>query len=545
LRWRCRDYIMAYELALPPARSVAGGFTTYKAPFLAPRVELEMPDDLSLQTYNPWWKRGYSMGSDQSIAKWEASASRNVPLLYHDIRGGIDKDRAALYTVSGSRLVGKTTIAKLLLRDLLARGVPPSNLCFLSLCRGNSIQGTTRAMRRYLDMRPPKHKGGRSYILIDEASMVPHWQNAALEMSELVDTYNCSIVVMGTHEPDTRCANRRFGEKKGTLGARHRLLLPMRFLESASLTSPALSKLIDKNNLRSREARLSLWGSLVSGEDRAELAALSAMSPDLEGAFRKYLLCGGLYRSLDEFLRNGKIDDFFYIESMEYMRYIWSLLKHHPHRLQSCMRYISEKSASKTSWRNMAGHTGVIRHTAAKKYAASLSDMYAIVVLPEYGASEQEDDPDTHRKIHVRDPFVFHGMSSWPLNCDYYELSLKFMSDESNARRLAESAVADHLDMFSLHETGGIALTGSARRVFCWHGEEGRSVDCVYRAPGLDPVPMSVANSDRVDERRLDGLEGFAELSGSGRGIVATRHEYDVRRACTLVPTPILLLLLS
>lgn len=504
-----------------------------------------MQYELPLRIYNPWWKRGYSMGSDQSIAKWEASASQGVPLLYCDIRDGLDEDRAALYTVCGSRLVGKTTIAKLLLRDLLAKGVPPSNLCFFSLSHGDSIQGTAREVRRHLEMRPPKHKSGRSYIFIDEASMVPHWQHAALELSTMADTHNCSIVVMGTPELDTRRDNRRPKEQEGAPAARRRLLLPMRFLESASLTSPALSKFVDKSNLRSREARLSLWGSLVSGEDRAELTALSAMSSDLEGALRIYLLCGGLYRSLDEFLKNGKIDDFFYIESLEYMQSLWYRLKYHPHRLESCMSYISEKHALKTSWRDMTRHTDVKLHTAAIKYAMALSDMLAIVVLPEYGTTGQGDDPDTPRKIHVRDPFVFHAMSSSPLNMGYYERSIKRLSDESNTRRLAESAVADHLDMFSLHETGGIAPAGSPKRVFCWHGEDGRSVDFVYRAPGSAPVPLSVENAERVDERRLEGLESFAASAGSGRGIMATRNEYEVRRACTHVPTSVLLLLLS
>ena len=499
-----------------------------------------------LRKFNPWWNPGYLMDSDRHVAAWEASLARYVPALFGDLRDGLASGVTVLYTVRGSRQVGKTTLAKLLLRDLLARGIPPRRLCYFSLGRGLTTQDLVQIIHKYLEIRPRQRSGDRSYIFIDEASMVVGWHDAILELANEESLYDCSIVATGSNAIDLRRgADSLIGRKGCVLGGNHRSLLPMRFLDYASLINPAIRAFLDENNLYKKESRSALWKSLVSGQENASLSALDTVSGELELAFRKYAVSGGIPHIVNHTMTDGRIDDEAYREYTESMLFEWSRMGYNEYRLKGYTNFVIKCTGGTVTWNGMSEKLDIANSATAETYAMALADMYVILVSYMYDERHNRADYPKLKKIHVRDPLFFHALNMWEYDHDYHTSSLNYLAEEANMGKLAECAVADHLASFATASSTGVMQRGSPERVCHWRDRSGREVDFVYRGPGSDPVPIEVKYVDRVDGRRLGGIASFVDSTVAERGIVATRAGYEIRRDYTLIPVPALLLLLS
>lgn len=486
------------------------------------------------------------MDSDRHVAAWADSAARYVPALFSDLRDGLGSGSTVLYTVRGSRQVGKTTLAKLLLRDLLARGIHPRCLCYFSLGRGLAIQDLVQIVRKYLAIRPPRHGGDRSYIFIDEASMVLGWHDAILELSNMGALDNCAIIATGSNAIDLRRgADSLIGRKGHVPGGNHRSVLPMRFLDYASLTRPAVSAFLDENNLRKKETRAALWKSLTSGQESAVLSELDTVSGALELAFRGYAVSGGIPHIVNQSMKDGRIDDESYREYIASMLFEWSRMGYDEHRLKRYSNFVVKSTGGTVTWNGMSEKLGIANAVTAENYAMALADMYVVHVSYMYDTRHGEADYQKLKKLHVRDPFFFHALNMWKSDRDYHTSSLNYLADEANMGKLAECAVADHLESFAAASTTGTMERGSPERVCHWRDRSGREVDFAYREPGSAPLPIEVKYVDRVDARRLGGIASFVDSTEAARGIVATRAGYEIRRDYTLIPAPALLLLLS
>jgi len=499
-----------------------------------------------LQESNPWWSHGEAMAHDRHVMAWLATEARHVPALFGDLRGGLDAASTVLYTVHGPRQAGKTTLAKLLMRDLLASGVPPQCLCYLSLSRGLATQDLVLIMREYLDARIQQHKENRSYVFIDEISTMIDWQHAILELSNMGVLDNCAIVAIGSNAIDLRLATECLIGRKGHVpGGNHRSLLPMRFLDCASLFSPMIGAFLDKHALRKKASRATLWKSLVSGQDNPALSELDEMSGELDLAFRRYAVSGGLPHIVSQITTTGKIDDEAYCKYAREMTLEWIGMGYDKTVLKKCANFVIESAGESITWNSMSERLGIADSAAAKTHAMALADMYVAHVSYMYDMPYNGADYHMPKKLRVRDPFIFHVLNSWEKDRDYHAYSLRHVSDEANMGKLAECAVADHLASFALASSTGVMQRGSPERVCHWKDRSGREVDFVYRGPGSDPVPIGVKYVDRVDSRGLGGIASFVVSTVAERGIVATRAGYEIRRDYTLVPVPALLLLLS
>ena len=77
---------------------------------------------------NPWWREPDASDTDPIIEAYEASKVRWEPILSASMDLG--KDR--IYTLRGPRQVGKTTLLKLKVRELLRAGASPLTVLYVS-----------------------------------------------------------------------------------------------------------------------------------------------------------------------------------------------------------------------------------------------------------------------------------------------------------------------------------------------------------------------------------------------------------------------------
>ena len=117
-----------------------------------------------LSQFNPWW-RGEGI---PDLPSWRRA-------VFHELQGWIEAPpvhRAVL--LSGARQVGKTTLFLQAVRELLKKGVPASNILYVTfdhpLLKLTGIEGIIDAWK---EREPPKN--GLEYLFLDEAQFIRNW----------------------------------------------------------------------------------------------------------------------------------------------------------------------------------------------------------------------------------------------------------------------------------------------------------------------------------------------------------------------------------
>jgi len=499
-----------------------------------------------LTASNPWWEDAGAIRADAHIRAWEASRARYTPSIFRDIRDNLDAESRILYTVHGSRQVGKTTLLKLLIRDLLDRGTRPANICYITLDPEFAAADIKRVVSDYALLTQSGRGAGRSYIFIDEISLVTGWQHAVLSLSNLGALPNCALVLTGSNAIDlTRGTESIVGRKGMVEGGSHMSLLPMGFLDYACLEDHGLRKFLNNHSALTKESRSLIWKRLASEKEDPSINALRIKFGRLESILHRYVLSGGIPAVVNKYLEASSIPDRYYTEYLGGMVYEWNRMKYGTDRLSRCMKFLIGGTGGTITWNGMAKKIDVSNSTVAENYAITLRDMYLTLTTHFYDHRHDEADKTKLKKVHVRDPFFFHTFNAWSRNEGYFMHAVKYASDEANFGRLVECVVADHLARHAIAMSTDKSQFGVPARMFHWRDRTGREVDFVYRDPDSEPIPLEVKSAERVNRRRLGGISSFIDLTGAARGIVATRTEYDVSRDYTLVPASVLLLLLS
>ena len=76
---------------------------------------------VDLLIFNPWWESPERIESDRSIVEYQESKLQWQPKIREEFK--LTQD--VVYTLRGPRQVGKTTLIKMIARELLRDGVAP------------------------------------------------------------------------------------------------------------------------------------------------------------------------------------------------------------------------------------------------------------------------------------------------------------------------------------------------------------------------------------------------------------------------------------
>ena len=141
-----------------------------------------------LQEYNPWWE--------------QRSGSTELPEMqrqaYHDAFSILDEPTVRRFVVlSGARRVGKTTVMRQMIAELLNRGVNPDNILYLSFDNPIlKLTGIKPVIDAYDRARP---REGTRYFFLDEIQYAADW---SLWLKVLYDQHpELQLVATGSASP--------------------------------------------------------------------------------------------------------------------------------------------------------------------------------------------------------------------------------------------------------------------------------------------------------------------------------------------------------
>lgn len=488
---------------------------------------------------NPWWVDPKRIDEDPQIKEFDNSPVRWVPR----IKRYFHLDRDVIYTLRGPRQVGKTTLLKIIIRDLL-KEVSPFRILYFTVDMLSDNKELVDLITTYQEYLDGMGVDGRRYILLDEISSVEQWVKAIKYLADTGRLKNSTLILTGSHSLDIKEASERLPGRRGEGdGPVNKIMMPMKFSEYVETLRPDIRRGVELLRL-SNEEKNELILKLLEGEVEGRLLSALPYMGELRGLFERYLLTGGVIRPIVDLSRSEAAGEP-RIRNEVYEIYVrtvigdlaeWGFRESVGKRI---LKAVIRTMATPVSHHAIAKETEIGSHNTVMRYLEGFESSFLLNLFYIYQMDRSMPNYRKAKKIYFSDPFIFHAIRGWAYGYgNYFSSSREVMMDEEWRGRLVEMVAGGHLirllyrirpsDVFTHHEN-----------IFYWRGKRGggreSEVDFVLKHNStLIPVEVKYRKSIRSEDLR--GLKRF------GGGILLT-HEGDIKVYGKITAIPVELFL--
>lgn len=330
-------------------------------------------------------------------------------------------DMPGIYTVGGGRQVGKTTLLKQWMGELLDRGVSPAAIAFFS----GELIDDHHALLHLLQTQLEEMPRGRTYLLVDEVSYIRDWDKAVKYAADAGFLEECVLVLTGSDLVLIQEARMRLPGRRGEAAAVDFHLYPLSFREVVGLK-------------RGDEAVTALKASPAElDEDLIEV---------LFEEFGHYLTHGGYLTAINDLAATGRIAEATLHTYSDWIRGDVVKRGRQEHYLREVLTAVIRRLGSQVSWNALAHDLSIDHPKTVADYAALLASMDALFIQPALLEDKLTAAPKKARKLLFADPFIFHAVRAWllPTGRPFEDQILPAVTDSVTAGRLAEACVATH-----------------------------------------------------------------------------------------------------
>lgn len=494
-----------------------------------------------LYDVNTWWSDRDWTEKDINITDWKGAEFKWTPRLCRTF-----EDADVVYTMRGPRRVGKTTLLKLKVMDLIDKGIPPKNIFYLSCDLLESPKQLLSAIEAYL-IQVRGQAGGRTYLLIDEVSALRNWQKALKVIIDSGKARGCTMILTGSHSIDVRKASETLAGRRGEAGGLRygspdKILLPLKFSEYAETRSPEVKRVLREHKALSAEVRKSMLKAILAGETPPFIEALMSLSRLLEGLLEDYFVTGGMPQAIREFLARRTISDATYAGMIELvMRDIARWGGNETFARQVLWR-VSETFGSRVSWDGLRSETDMGDHRTVERYVEMLKDSFVLSRCHRLDAAKGRGLLRKEVKVYFVDPFILHACRGWISGKRAFDYCQGFLESPEERGRLAEQVVGNHIARLA-YGMQPSPLFEASSAVFHWVSRKRRELDFAFGVEGKY-VPVEVKYASKVRKEDAYGIYDFMKTGAShGRGIIVTRDSLRFQRGVAEVPCHLFLML--
>ena len=327
----------------------------------------------SVASQNPWWRDKNLIEKDEKVEKaLGAKRARLYAFEEHNI------------LLMGPRQVGKTTLVKLAIRDLLlAKGVNPRNVLYYSC---ESLSGKDDILELARLFEDASDKGSARYLFLDEISFVDDWNVAVLSLFNSGYMKGKFLYATGSSS---------ISLQKETWPGREiekRVLYPLGFAEYFSLFYKEIG---------AEQAD-------VTGIEEFYRAAMRILPylPELNAALESYLLTGGFLAAAEAWAEGGG-DPF----DRYYETYKDALLTdvaksgRSEKTFRQVMHGVIGKYGSRYSANSIATEMSIGSHSTVEEYLDFAQRLFLSRTL--YRTENSHPVFRSSKKTYVTDPFVY------------------------------------------------------------------------------------------------------------------------------------------
>jgi len=340
--------------------------------------------------------------------------------------GRLPREMPGVYSVGGGRQVGKTTLLKQWMADLLADGVPPHHVGFLTGELIDDHHALTRIVQNALGPVPTSE---RHFLVLDEVTYIKDWDRGVKYLADAGVLDNTVLVLTGSDLVFLQQARMRFPGRRGRADVVDFHLYPLSFREFVDLVGEDSTVLAGK--ARRGEA---------SPEDVSRVFEL----------FDRYLVHGGYLPAINDMAASGRILPATLTTYAEWLR--GDIVKRGKQELllRDLLSALIRQVGSQVTWHSLAGMTRIDHHKTIADYVEALEMMDAVVVQRALLEHKLVGAPKKARKVVFTDPFIFHSASYWlkPHSDPFGAQIQPLLSAPEHVSALVEAVVVGHYRRF-------------------------------------------------------------------------------------------------
>lgn len=333
-------------------------------------------------------------------------------------------DRAGIYTIGGGRQIGKTTLMKQWMADLIQSGVAPKRIAYLT---GELIDDHHSLVRLITETLNEMPIIGVRYLLLDEVTYIRDWDKGIKYLADTGMLENVVMVLTGSDLVIIKEARMRFPGRRGTENVVDFHLYPLSFMEVVELK---------------RRFSAETLGHLLNPE-------ITPTTPSLDKLYEEfdlYLVHGGFLTAINDLARHKRIMAATFATYSDWIR--GDVLKRgkQEHYLREILAAIVRRYGSQITWNTLAHDLSIDHPKTVADYIALLASMDAAFIQAALVEDKLTAAPKKARKLMFADPFIFHAVRAWlTSDKDPYSRQVKsILSVPDWAARLAEASVVTH-----------------------------------------------------------------------------------------------------
>ena len=333
-------------------------------------------------------------------------------------------DQPGIYSIGGGRQIGKTTLMKQWMADLLKSGVAPKRIAYFTGELIDDHHSLVRLLTETLNEMPTI---GVSYLLVDELTYLRDWDKGIEYMADTGGLENVVLLLTGSDLVIIQEARMRFPGRRGTAGIVDFHLYPLSFLETVKLK---------------KRFSAETMGRLLNPEITPSAPSLDKLYEE----FDLYLVHGGFLTAINDIARHKRIMAATFATYSDWIRVDVLKRGKQEHYLREILAAIVRRYGSQITWNTLAHDLSIDHPKTVADYLSLLASMDAAFIQAALVEDKLTAAPKKARKLMFADPFIFHAVRAWltPPKDPYGEQVQSIVSDPDWTARLAEACVITH-----------------------------------------------------------------------------------------------------
>lgn len=487
---------------------------------------------------NPWWRDPNSIKHDIKIKELD-----NLPARWHPSIIYTFDSTDLLYSLRGPRQVGKTTLVKLKIKELLEGGTAPHNIMYYALDVVTTPKDLVNIVKEYLDGTKRLRKNNRCYIFLDEVSTVRDWQRGLKRLWDQDRLTNCTVVVTGSNTMDIKTSTEKLPGRRGiTNSVLDKIMIPMKFSEFVAAIDPDIKDMMKRYHLPDNHVRHNLLKRVLDMD--LYLDDIGSYVPALNRHLKDYLLTGGTPKVVNEYVGTGVIQEGTYDMYLDAILGDLQSMNKSRNTFMQLARNIIKVTGSTASWGSLQKYTDIGSQDTVSSYVDTLQSMFLLSIFYQYNTESGRAMFRSAKKIYLHDPFYLHVLNGWVGgNVQSFDTAIRYVGNDTNLGRLVEGVVANHLIRLAFNVSSRRQNFEYSDVLFHWRYGKDREVDFVYDDQAGIKTPIEVKFQNHITARDLDGLINFKRRTTHQNAILLSKDTLDIERECIAIPVSLFLLL--
>ena len=315
-----------------------------------------------------------------------------------------------IYTLGGGRQIGKTTLLKQWMHQLLEQGVNPNALFFMS---GEIIRDQHALLKLIMNQLKTMPQDSIHYFLIDEVTYIKDWDKGIKYGVDGGLLRNAIVLLTGSDLGLIKEIRKRLPGRRGQARKTDFHYYPLSFYEFVSL--------VEKNRA-------------------------TPPSDKLDQYFKQYLIHGGFITAINDYYQHHSITPATLTTYYDWV--IGDILKRgkQEHYLNEILHAIIKNYSSQVTWNSLSHDLSIDHPKTVQDYVTLLSDMDAVFIQAALMEHKLVGAPKKARKLYFNDPFIYHAILAGlkPKDEPFTEQIKVNLEDISICSRIVEATVVTH-----------------------------------------------------------------------------------------------------